>query len=140
MTEIIFGSSNHRFTNGRSNKSSYNLLKIYPEENKANIAYLGDDSEVPITSTIQYGTEPPKRPPRLKKAKALQNGEASNQDKLLPQISVEEKTIFCCLPKSLVSPRVSPKHKISEDKKEPHHAEKLVELTSEIMKTTYEIE
>merc|ERR1712080_597422 len=97
------------------------------------------DSEVPITSTIQYCTEPPKRPPRLKKAKALHNGEASNQDKLiLPQISVDGATIFCCscIPKSLVSP----KHKISEDKKERHHAEKLVELTSEIMKKTYEIE
>ena len=125
MNEIVFGSCNHHFTNGKSSKPSHNLLKIYPEENKIDIEYVGGDSEVRITTTIQYGAHPvlsvPQRPPRLKKIKAIQNGEASIRDKLFSQISVDEKTTLCypfCLP-------ISPKNKKhSDDKKEHNHGEK----------------
>ena len=119
MTEITFGSCNHHFTKGRSSAPSYNLLKIYPDENTANIAYLGENSEIPITSTIQYCAKPPQRPPRLKKVKALHNAESSklvSQPSVDSQTSIDEKTIFCCLPKS-------PK-KNSKDKKEHNNGEK----------------
>ena len=100
-TTIIFGTCNHLFIKQKSKQPTYNLLKIYPEDAKADIAYLGKKDDVPSTSTLTYGQEPPKRPPRRKKIKASQNEEVSDQDKLTTQVSVEGNSLLCgCLPKS----------------------------------------
>ena len=110
--EVIFGTCNHLFTKGKSKSPSYNLVKIYPEETKADIAYLGKDDGIATTATLVYGVEPPKRPPRQKKAKASQNGGVTDPEKLATQLSIEGNTLLCgCLPKSV-------KQKQSETKKE----------------------
>ena len=101
-TEVIFGTCNHLFTNGKSKKPLYNLVKIYPEETKTDIVYLGNEDGIPATSTLIYGAEPPKRPPRQKKAKASQNGGDTDPEKLATQMSIEGNTLLCgCLPKSV---------------------------------------
>merc|ERR1719367_1760806 len=56
-------------------------------------------------STLIYGAEPPKPPPRLKKAKAAQNGAAAElavtTAELATQISLEGNSLLCgCIPKS----------------------------------------
>ena len=104
-SEIIFGTCNHSFTRHKEKKPSYNLVKIYPEETKIDIAYIGKEAGIPIMSTLIYGAEPPKPPPRLKKAKAVQNGGvaelAATAAELATQVSMEGNSLLCgCIPKS----------------------------------------
>ena len=100
MTEIVFGSCNHLFGKAQSRKISHNLIKIYPEETKVDITFLCSPNGKPVTSTIIYGDKPPRRPPRLKKAK--QNEKISDEIQLMQQISFDGNGSLCCLPKCLI--------------------------------------
>ena len=102
MTEIVFGSCNHLFGKPQSRKISHNLIKIYPEETKVDVHILCSQNEIPVTSTIIYGAAPPKRPPRLKKAKQVQDEKISDEIQLLQQISFDGNGSLCCLPKCLI--------------------------------------
>ena len=102
MTEIVFGSCNHLFAKAQSRKISYNLIKIYPEETKIDITYLFSQNEIPVTTSMIYGDKPPKRPPRLKKAKQVQNEKVSDEIQLMQQISFDGNGSLCCLPKCLM--------------------------------------
>ena len=102
MAEVIFGTCNHLFRNKKLKKPLFNLVTIYPEETKADFSFLGDVNVKPKISTILYGPKPPQRPPRLKKPKAAKDENHLDPTLLLPQISIEEKTILCCLPRSFI--------------------------------------
>lgn len=114
MTELSFGSCNYLFPKRQNIKSkiknaskipSFNLIKIYPGENKAEIAFMGGVDQTPLISTIIYSAS--------EMSMASEKNETCDQDTLFPQITtlfpqlstdeiIEQDKLFCCLPRLLV--------------------------------------
>ena len=98
MTELIFGTCNHLFTKRRTKMPCHNLVKICPEEDKAEIAFVGWVNKKTHNTTIMNVSSIVKEMSEV----CQENGKC-NQDTLSPQISTDESigqnTLFCCIPK-----------------------------------------